>query len=102
MQNDSTDRSIKKANRINQHHSWFVRTPSASSPITRIINFKLLSPPQCINNCNNIPADEQTNIYSVRQSFIAPGRSLFQMGMCGLFYLQKEGYFILKFINLTC
>lgn len=75
----NTNTNIVKVDRVNQHHSWFVRAPSASSPITCIINFKLLPPPQCINNCNNTPANEQTNIYSVRQSFIAPGRSLFRM-----------------------
>ncbi len=93
MQNDSADHSIKKANRVNQHHSWFVRTPSASSPITHIINFKLLPPPQCINNCNNISDNEQTNIYSVRQSFIAPVRSLFRMENVWAILFAKGGIF---------
>lgn len=94
MRNDSTNRNIKKANRINRHDSWFVRTLSASSPIAHIINFKLLPPPQCINDCNNnIPADEQTNIYSVRQSFIAPGRSLFRMEDVWAILFAKGGIF---------
>ena len=76
MRNTNINPNVEKADRVNQHHRWFVRTPSASSPITRLINFKLLPPPQCVNICNNTPANEQANIDSNRQSFIAPVRSL--------------------------
>ena len=93
MRNTNINSNIVKVNRVNQHHSWFVRTPSASSPITRTINFKLLPPPQCINDCNNTSANEQTNIYSVRQSFIAPRRSLFRMEDVWAILFAKGGIF---------
>ncbi len=79
MQN--TNPNVEKAAsiRISQLYSWFVSILSWSLSAMRFINLSLLPPPQCINTCNNISGNEQANIGSNRQSFIAPAYSLSNM-----------------------
>ena len=76
--------------RISQRHSWFVYILSMPSSTIRLINFKLLPPPQAINDCNNISIHEQANVNGDRLFFFAPVRSQFHIESF------VAGYFICK------
>ena len=73
------NRNVKKADRVNQHHSWSIPTLSILLPIKRFINHQFTPPFTKFNICNNLFFNEQAAASSGRQSFFAPARSLFHM-----------------------
>ena len=76
MRNDNINRSPKKANRINQRHSWCIF--ASSTP--KLISILCPPPPPTVNDCiRTSVTDKKTHFGIDRQSFIAPLRSLSHM-----------------------
>ena len=75
MRNDNINRSPKKANRINQRHSWSIFASSTPKLIS-----SLSPPPPTVNDCIRTSVTNKKADFGIdRQSFTAPLRSLSHM-----------------------
>ncbi len=99
MRNDNINRSPKKANRINQHHSWSI---FAFSTPKLISSLSPPPPPLQLTTVSELQLRTKRLMSALTVSLsLRPYVLYLTWRMCGLFCLQKEGYFILKFINTT-